>query len=71
MIGLVVLHVAAVLFYLLARQRNLVRADVARRQAAAGRVAAATDNAATRWRALALCAPRCVAGVAAWVVSLG
>ena len=68
-IGLVLLHISAVLFYLLARRLDLVRPMWHGDKPLADASLAATDNAAMRWRALALMALS-AAGVAA-VVSLG
>jgi cytochrome b len=68
-IGLVLLHVAAVLYYLAARGIDLVRPmwDGDKRLGDAS--LAAVDDAATRWRALALMALS--AAVVAAVVALG
>jgi cytochrome b len=68
-IGLVLLHVSAVLFYLVARRRDLVRPMWHGDKRLADTSLAAIDDAAMRWRALALMALS-AAGVAA-VVSLG
>ena len=63
-IGLVLLHVSAVLFYLLARRLDLVRPMWHGDKRLADASLAAVDDAAMRWRALALMALS-AAGVAA------
>jgi cytochrome b len=68
-IGLALLHVAAVLFYLLARRLDLVRPMWHGDKRLADASLGATDDAAMRWRALRLMALS-AAGVTA-VVSLG
>ncbi len=68
-IGLAVLHIAAITFYLLARRRNLVRAMIVGDKPLPAGVAASADH----WRArgaAALLVTLCAAGVG-WVVSLG
>jgi cytochrome b len=68
-IALVLLHVAAIVFYLVRKKRNLVRAMIGGDKALVGEVPAAIDNARSRTLALALVA---VCGVLVWwLVSLG
>lgn len=69
LIALVVLHVGAVLYYLLRKKQNLVRPMISGDKALPPGTPAATDSLATRLLALAL-GVACAAGVA-WVVSLG
>ena len=68
-IGLVLLHVCAVLFYLAARRLDLVRPMWHGDKRLADASLGAIDDAATRWRALAFLLLS-AAGVAA-VVALG
>jgi len=68
-ITLVVLHVAAILFYLLKKKQNLVRPMLVGDKALAPDVPASLDSGASRTLALLLFGA-CAAGVA-WVVSLG
>ncbi len=68
-IGLVVLHIAAVLFYLVKKKQNLVGPMLTGDKLLAGDVPASTDHALSRVIALVLFA-LCAAGVA-WVVALG
>ena len=68
-ITLVVLHVAAILFYLLKKKQNLVRPMLVGDKALAPDVPASIDSGASRTLALVLLAA-CAAGVA-WVVGLG
>jgi cytochrome b len=68
-IGLVALHIGAVLFYLLARRRNLVAAMWHGDKALSDATLAVADGPALRWRALALMTAS-VAAVAL-VVALG
>ena len=68
-ITLVVLHVAAILFYLLKKKQNLVRPMLVGDKALAPDVPASIDSGASRTLALVLLGA-CAAGVA-WVVSLG
>lgn len=68
-IGLVALHVAAVLYYLLARRRNLIAPMIGGDKRLDAPAPASVDNARTRSGAalvMALCA-----GLVAWVASLG
>jgi cytochrome b len=68
-IALVVLHVAAILYYLVVKKRNLVAPMLSGDKRLAAPVAAAVDNGRSRVLAvvlLALCA-----GLAGWVASLG
>jgi cytochrome b len=68
-ITLVVLHVAAIVFYLVAKKRNLVRPMWSGDKALAGDVPASADGGGARLLALVLVA-LCGAGVA-WLVGLG
>ncbi len=68
-ITLVVLHVAAILFYLLKKDQNLVRPMLVGDKALAPDVPASIDSGASRLLALLLFSA-CAAGVA-WVVGLG
>ena len=68
-ITLVVLHIAAILFYLFKKQRNLVRPMLSGDKALAPGVPASIDSLASRGLALALLCV-CAAGVA-WLVNLG
>jgi len=70
-IGLVSLHVLAVLFYVLVKRHRLVRPMLSGDKlvpGASGNVAESRDDAASRWLALVLFA--LCAGVAYWVASL-
>lgn len=69
LLALVALHVAAVLYYLLGRRRNLVRPMIVGDKALPPGTPAAIDNGMTRLLALVLAA-LCVGGVG-WVASLG
>lgn len=69
LLTLVALHVLAVLYYLLARRKNLLRPMIVGDKALPPGTPAATDNAMTRLLALVLAA-LCLGG-AAWVASLG
>ncbi len=69
LIGLVALHVAAILFYLLRKRHNLVRPMIGGDKALPADTPASVDSTATRSLALLLAA-MCAAAVA-WVVSLG
>jgi len=69
LITLVVLHIAAILFYLLGKKKNLVRPMITGDKALPAGTPAATDTAGTRLLALllgALCA-----AVVTWVVAMG
>jgi cytochrome b len=68
-IGLTALHVLAVLFYLLVRRNNLVRAMWAGDKVLPPHVPASQD--AVRQRMLALVLALAAAGLVAWVVRLG
>ena len=68
-IGLVMLHVAAIVYYLVRKRRNLVRPMISGDAPLGPDVPASTDNARTRALALAVAAA-CV-GLVAWVLSLG
>ncbi|MDO8419567.1 MAG: cytochrome b/b6 domain-containing protein [Rubrivivax sp.] len=68
-LGLVALHIAAILFYLLRRKTNLVRPMVSGDKALPAATPASVDGLAQRLLALALLAV-CAGGVA-WIVSLG
>jgi cytochrome b len=68
-IGLVALHVAAVLFYLWGRRQNLIRPMLAGDKALAQPMAASRDD--TGSRLLALCLAAACAGIAFWVSGLG
>ncbi len=68
-ITLVLLHVAAILFYLLRKKRNLLRPMVLGDKALPASVPASLDRAATRALAAVVFAV-CAAGVA-WLVGLG
>ena len=68
-ITLVVLHIAAILFYWLKKKQNLVRPMLIGDKALAPDVPASIDSGASRTLALVLLAA-CAAGVA-WVVGLG
>lgn len=68
-ITLVVLHVAAILFYMLKKKQNLVRPMLVGDKALAPHVPASIDSGASRTLALVLFGA-CAAGVA-WVVGLG
>ena len=68
-ITLVTLHIAAILYYLIAKKRNLVRPMLGGDKQLVAPAPAAVDNARTRTLAavlLALCA-----GLVGWLVSLG
>lgn len=69
LIALVLLHVGAVLYYLLRKKQNLVRPMISGDKALPPGTPAATDSLATRLLALVI-GVACAAGVA-WVVSLG
>ena len=69
LIALVVLHLAAVLYYLLARKKNLLRPMIVGDKSLPAHTPPAADNLATRLLALGLAA-LCMAG-AGWVASLG
>lgn len=68
-IGLVVLHIVAVLYYLFAKKSNLIGPMFSGNKQLPAALPASTDTALTRVLALVLMAA-CAAGVA-WVVSLG
>jgi cytochrome b len=68
LLGLVVLHVVAILYYLVGRRKNLVRPMLVGDKAVPVGTPAATDNARTRLLALLLAA-LCIGGVA-WVSDL-
>jgi len=68
-LALVALHVAAVLYYLLGKKKNLVRPMIVGDKTLPAGTPPATDSAATRLLALAMAA-LCAAGVG-WVASLG
>ncbi|CAN5765327.1 cytochrome b/b6 domain-containing protein [soil metagenome] len=68
-VGLVVLHIAAVLFYLVKKKQNLVGPMLTGDKLLAGDVPPSTDHALSRGIALVLFA-LCAAGVA-WVIALG
>jgi cytochrome b len=68
-VALVVLHVAAVLFYLLRHKNDLVRPMLSGNKRLAPGVPASVDNLGTRLLALALFAA--AAGVTTWLVTLG
>lgn len=68
-ITLVVLHIAAILFYLFRKKQNLVRAMLSGDKALAPDVPASIDSGASRGLALVLlCA---CAALVAWIVNLG
>jgi cytochrome b len=69
LLGLVALHIAAILYYLLAKKTNLVRPMLNGDKALPTGTPAAADNVGTRLLALVLAA-LCV-GCAGWVASLG
>lgn len=69
LLALVALHIAAVLYYLLRKKKNLVRPMVIGDKALPAGTPAAADSVATRLLALVLAA-LCVGGVG-WVASLG
>ena len=69
LIGLVLLHVAAIVFYLLRKKRNLVRPMIVGDKTLPSGTPASADSPGTRALALLL-AVLCGAGVA-WVVGLG
>jgi cytochrome b len=69
-ITLVLLHIAAIVFYLVGRKRNLVRPMLTGDKALAGDVPAAADGGGTRALALLLVL-LCGAGVAALVGVVG
>ena len=69
LLALVALHVAAILYYLLGKKKNLVRPMIVGDKTLPAGTPPASDNAATRMLALALAA-LCAAGVG-WVASLG
>lgn len=68
-IGLVLLHVAAIVFYLVKKKHNLVRPMIVGDKSLAPGVPAAVDNGRTR--ALALVLVALCGGLVAWLVSLG
>ena len=68
-IALVLLHVAAIVFYLLRKKRNLVRAMVRGDKSLVGEVPAAIDDGRSRGLALLLVA--LCAGLVWWLISLG
>ncbi|MGL6108875.1 MAG: cytochrome b/b6 domain-containing protein [Rubrivivax sp.] len=68
-LALVALHVAAIVFYLVRKKRNLVRPMIVGDKPLPASTPAAVDSAATRLMALLL-AGVCAGGVA-WVASLG
>lgn len=68
-IGLVVLHIAAVLYYLLKKRQNLVRPMVTGDKEVAVPTASSRDDARSRITALVIVAV--ASGLVAWVVSLG
>lgn len=68
-ITLIVLHIAAIVFYLVRRQRNLVGPMISGDKALTVDAPSAADNARTRLLALVIAA--LCAGLVAWVVSLG
>ncbi len=69
LIALVALHIAAILYYLLRKQQNLVRPMLSGDKLLPAGTPAATDSTATRLLALLLAA-LCAAGVG-WVVARG
>lgn len=69
LLGLVALHVAAVLYYQLGKRKNLVRPMIVGDKALPAGTPAAADSLATRLLALVLAA-LCIGGVG-WVASLG
>jgi cytochrome b len=68
-VGLVVLHIAAVLFYLWKKRENLIRPMLHGDKTIAGAVAPSRDDAASRVAALLVLAA--CGGLVAWVVKLG
>ena len=68
-IGLVVLHISAIAFYLVRKKHNLVRPMISGDKPLGPGVPASTDNGRTRVLALVLAA--LCAGLVAWIVSLG
>jgi cytochrome b len=68
-VSLVVLHLGAIVFYLVRRRRNLVHPMIVGDKALPAGVPASADRATTRGLAM-LALTLCAAGVA-WVVSLG
>ena len=68
-VTLVVLHVAAVVFYLVRRQQNLIRPMLSGDKQLGGAVPASVDTARSRLVALVLFAA--AAGVVTWLVGLG
>ena len=68
-IALVLLHVAAIVFYLVRKKRNLVRAMVGGDKSLVGAVPAAVDNGRSRVLALVLVAV--CGGLVWWLISLG
>jgi cytochrome b len=69
LLALVVLHLAAIVYYLVRKQQNLVRPMLVGDKPLPPGTPGATDSAATRLLALLLAA--LCAGAVAWVVSLG
>ena len=68
-IGLVVLHIGAIVFYLVRKKRNLVRPMISGDKLLGPGVPASADNGRTRALALVLLA--LCAALVAWIVSLG
>jgi len=68
-VGLVLLHVAAIVFYLVKKKHNLVRPMIVGDKSLAPGVPAAVDNGRTR--ALALVLVVLCGGLVAWLLSLG
>jgi cytochrome b len=68
-IGLAVLHVTAIVFYLVGKKHNLVRPMISGDKLLAAHVPAAVDDGRSRLLALVLVAV--CAGLVAWLVSLG
>jgi cytochrome b len=68
-VALILLHIAAIVFYLVRKKQNLVRPMIHGDKLLSAEVPASRDTAGTRLLALALIA--LCAGLVAWVVSLG
>jgi cytochrome b len=68
-LGLIVLHIVAVLYYLWKKNDNLIRPMIDGDKTLDGPVAPSRDDAASRLVALAVLG--CCAGVVAWLVKLG
>ena len=68
-VALIVLHVGAIVFYLIRKRQNLVQPMITGDKLLSATVPASHDSARTRLLALVL-AVLC-AGLVAWVVSLG